>query len=231
MTTHEMTSRVENIFHGKIEERWDGRPPSAIGKSLVVGEKRVNELGFVDDEQADLNHHGGVDKAIHHYASDHYATWVAEGQIPSGTVPAAFGENISSYGMSETDVCIGDIIRIGGVIVQISQGRQPCWKVAEYTGNKRMAFLFTKTGRTGWYYRVLENGTIKAGDPISLVERLHPEWNVERVTLARLSRKISTQGAEALARLPELAEGWRSAFEKMASGGLKEDTSARLQGK
>lgn len=228
--TLDLAVKVEGLFLGKVEHRWAGRAPSAIGKTAAAGPCAIAEHGFVDDSQADLEHHGGRDKAIHHYAADHYPDWIAEKAIPDGTRAAAFGENISTHGMTEETMCIGDILRLGTAVVQISQGRQPCWKVAEHTGNPRMAALFTKSGRTGWYYRVLEDGEAGLGDEVRLVERLHPKWSVRRVTLGRLTRRISSRDAAALAHLPELAEGWRNAFAKMASGDRGEDTSKRLHG-
>ena len=132
--------------------------------------------------------------------------------------------------MTEDSLCVGDILQLGTARVQISQGRQPCWKVSEHTGNKRMAYKFQATGRTGWYYRVLDRGEAGAGDQITLLERPQPDWSVRRVTLARLTRKVTAAEAETLAVLPELADGWRSAFAKMAGGDLTEDQSKRLEG-
>ena len=113
--------------------------------------------------------------------------------------------------------------------MQISQGRQPCWKVSQHTGNSKMAYLFQKTGRTGWYYRVLESGSAGTGDMISLLERPQPDWSVRRVTAARLTREVSLEEAATLANMAELADGWRKAFAKMAGGDFEEDTSARLR--
>ncbi|WP_281856959.1 MOSC domain-containing protein [Litoreibacter halocynthiae] len=225
-----MTVRIDGLFFGKVAQRWDGRDPSAIGKIPVTGYHEINEFGFVSDEQADLKNHGGHDKAIHHYATDHYADWIAEGEVPDGTKPATFGENIASFGMTEKMLCIGDTLRLGTAVVQVSQGRQPCWKVSAHTTNKNMAYLFQKTGRTGWYYRVLESGIAGVGDTVSLLDRTQPDWTVERVTTARLTRRVSEADAIILAVMPELADGWRSAFSKMANGDFGENTSHRLTG-
>ena len=94
-----------------------------------------------------------------------------------------------------------------------------------------MAALFQKTGRTGWYYRVLEPGVAAAGDVITLLGRPQPDWSVERVTAARLTRRVSQVDATTLSEMPELAEAWRTAFAKIADGNRDEDTSARLTGK
>jgi MOSC domain-containing protein YiiM len=230
MSDTPLTACIDGLFFGKVTRRWEGKAPSAIGKAPVTGRHKIDELGFIADEQADLEHHGGHDKAIHHYATDHYADWMAEGEIPQGSKPSVFGENIASFGMTEKMLCIGDTLRLGTAVVQISQGRQPCWKVSEYTTNKKMAYLFQKTGRTGWYYRVLEPGFAGVGDKMSLIERTRPDWSVERVTLARLTRRVSEADAATLAVMPELAQGWRTAFAKIAGGDKDEDTSPRLIG-
>lgn len=228
MTASSLTAKIDGLFFGVVSQRWDGLDPSAIGKTLVQGSRQIDELGFVEDAQADPDNHGGPEKAIHHYPTEHYANWITEGEISAGTVPAAFGENIATFGLTEDTLCIGDILQLGTAKVQVSQGRQPCWKVSKHTGNSKMAYLFQKTGRTGWYYRVLDSGSTKIGDTISLLERPQPNWSVKRVTTARLTREVSKDEAAALASLPELAEGWRKAFAKMAGGDFEEDTSRRL---
>ena len=93
-----------------------------------------------------------------------------------------------------------------------------------------MTSLFLKTGFTGWYYRVLTPGFAQKGDPMRLTERPQDGWTVERVTRARLTKKVSREDALYLANIPELAEGWRTAFAKFAEGNVQEDTAARLKG-
>lgn len=224
----EIACTIEGVFVGKVQNRWPGKAPSAIHKTRASGAQQVNLLGFEKDAQADLSVHGGVDKAIHHYAADHYPLWEAEQDIAPGSVPAAFGENISTYGMTESDLCIGDVFQMGSAVVQISQGRQPCWKLNRHTDNPKMAFRFQQTGRTGWYYRVLEAGHVEAGDEMHLMDRPNERWTVYRVTRARLTRQIGREDALILADMPELAAGWRDAFRKFAAGKLREDTSSRL---
>lgn len=220
---------IDALFIGRVEERWPGRPPSAIGKTRTAERLEIGATGFPRDAQADLEVHGGVEKAIHHYPGEHYAAWRAElGR--DDLAPGGFGENVSTVGLTEDTLCIGDVLSFGSATVQVSQGRQPCWKLAAHTGEERMAYLFQKTGRTGWYYRVLEPGHVTPGDGIALVERLRPDWTVKRVTLARLTRRIAPADAAFLADMPELYAGWREAFARMAGGHAGEDTSARLKG-
>ena len=219
---------VEGLFVGKVETLWLGKAASAINKTSVEGPQEVGRLGFLADAQADLKVHGGVDKAIHHYPADHYAKWHAEGDISGDVAPAAFGENISSFGIDESDLCIGDVFRVGTALIQVTQGRQPCWKLNSHTHNPKMAFRIQETGRTGWYYRVLESGRIQPGDEMVLIQRLHEQWTVYRVTKARLTRRIEAADALILSRMPELADNWRDAFRRFAEGNRQENTSERL---
>lgn len=230
MAVPKLIAEVDSLFCGQVVERWPDRASSAIHKTLVRGKQSLTWTGFALDSQADLAVHGGLDKAVHHYAADHYDAWISEDQMPAGTVPAAFGENISTLGLTEENVCIGDVFKLGTARVQISQGRQPCWKLNRHTQNDMMAFLFQQTGRTGWYYRVLEQGEVAEGDDIQLIDRPNEAWSVKTVTQARLTRRVSVEDAVTLSQIPELAEGWRSAFAKFAVGKRDEDTAARLKG-
>lgn len=225
------TAKVLGLFTGKAENRWDGKAPSAIRKKLKQEPLLVTETGFVEDEQADQAVHGGPEKAIHHYPFEHYASWVdAFGNEPFEYVPGAFGENISSHGFTEKDLCIGDVFALGTARAQISQGRQPCWKLNMHSSNSALASSFQKSGKTGWYYRILQSGKIQAGDEIVLVDRPCPDWNLRAVILARFNPRLSHEVAQQLAALPELAEPWRTAFAKKMDPKHREDTTHRLGG-
>ncbi len=144
--------------------------PSAIAKTPVDGPVRVHRLGLAGDEQADLTVHGGPDKAIHHYPHDHYAFWRTQiGDHPLLDQYGAFGENIATHGMTEETVCIGDRYRFGTATVEVSQGRQPCWKLDHRFGGLPVNTRMVKARRAGWYYRVLEEGEAAAGDMIALL--------------------------------------------------------------
>jgi MOSC domain-containing protein YiiM len=221
-----LTATIDALFIGKVEQRWPDKPPSAIGKRRTTDRLEITPTGFSRDAQADLEAHGGLEKAIHHYPGEHYPAWRAElGR--DDLAPGGFGENLSSIGLTEKTLCIGDVLSLGTATVQVSQGRQPCWKLAAHAGEERMAYLFQKTGRTGWYYRVLEPGFVAPGDLIALRERRHPDWTVQRVTQARLTRRIAPADAAVLAGMPELFVGWRDAFAGMAGGEADDGGSAR----
>ena len=146
----------------------------------------VGETGIEGDEQCERKHHGGPEKALHHYSFDHYATWREEWIVGASGLerfqtPGAFGENLSTRGIDENDVCVGDVFRIGTAIVQVSQARQPCWKLNLRFSRDDMSRRVQETRRTGWYYRVLEPGEIGAGDAVERLARPHPEWTVARL--------------------------------------------------
>jgi len=177
-----------------------------------------------------LSVHGGPDKAVHHYASDHYDAWADDlPHLANRFRPGAFGENLATLGLTETDFCIGDVLTMGTARIQVSQGRQPCWKLNAHLDEKTLAARFQKTGRVGWYYRVLQAGVVAEGDLIELVDRPQPEWPLERVILARFDPYLKTAMALSLSRLPELAEGWRIAFGRKAKH-KNENTERRLIG-
>jgi MOSC domain-containing protein YiiM len=185
---------------------------SAIAKSAVIGPGKVGFLGLDCDEQADPRYHGGPDKALHHYPFDHYAHWaeIAPDQsLLSG--PGAFGENISTLGLSEGDVCIGDQFRLGTALVEISQGRQPCWKQGVRISWNALPALMVKQRRSGWYYRVLETGEVQAGDILTLLERPCPEWTVSRVfgLLIAGDHRKDPSALQTLSTLPPLYDGWK----------------------
>lgn len=189
------------------------RELSAIAKYPAHGLLKIGYLGIEGDQQADLRVHGGPDKALHHYPFDHYPRWAAN--APDAQLlgmPGAFGENISTFGLCEDNVCIGDKFRIGTALVEISQGRQPCWKQGERMHWNALPTLMVKERRSGWYYRVLEEGDAQAGDALNLVDRPLPDWTVSRVfgLLIAGDHKSDPAALKVLANMGVLFEGWRT---------------------
>lgn len=207
-----MSTRILSIMTGKVAPFRGAAEPSAIAKQPAPGPLVIGLLGLEGDEQADLVHHGGRDKAIHHYPADHYPVWRSElGDHPLLAAAGAFGENISTMGPVESEVCIGDVFRLGTALVEVSQGRQPCWKLGHRFGLPALTARVVQTRRSGWYYRVLQPGRATAGDGFELVERHLPEWSVERVfgLLIGGDGKGEPEALRALAELKVLAEPWR----------------------
>ncbi|AWK87356.1 MOSC domain-containing protein [Azospirillum thermophilum] len=223
---------IPTVLTGKAAPFGPPGRTSAIGKTPVDGRRPVGPEGFLEDEQADRRVHGGPEKAIHHYPLDHHAAWRNDlGDLPLLDRPGAFGENLSTSGLTEADVCIGDRFRAGTALLEVSQARQPCWKLNHRFGVPDMARRVQASGRTGWYYRVLEPGEISPGDRLVLVERAYADWPLSRL-LHQLYVDTMNRGALAeMAALPVLAASWRTLAERRLARGGVEDWSGRLNGK
>ncbi len=199
------------LLAGKIAPLTAGET-SAIAKVPLHGACRIGFLGVEGDQQADQRVHGGPDKALHHYPSDHYAHWGSLAvDHPLLNAPGAFGENISTWGLLENAVCIGDRFRLGSALVEISQPRQPCWKQGARMQWTTLPAMMVRERRSGWYYRVIEEGEAAAGDSLTLLDRPHADWTVSRVfgLLIAGDHKRMPQDLAAIACLPQLFEGWR----------------------
>lgn len=154
---------------------------SAIAKTPVSGPVAVEWLGLAGDEQADREFHGGPEMAVHLYPADHYPHWRSViGDHPLLAAPGAFGENIAASGLTEEIASIGDRFRLGTALLEISQPRQPCWKIEHHFGQRGMVADILKTGRCGMYFRVIEEGSAQAGDRLERVEGGETTWTVRR---------------------------------------------------
>lgn len=223
--------RVRAVLTGRVAPLGRRHVPSGIDKRPRTGPVRLHRDGFADDEQGDRKHHGGPEKAAHHYPFDHYAAWRERlpGAVARLGAPGAFGENISTLGMTEADVCIGDVYRLGGALVQVSQGRQPCWRLNERFGEPGMARLVQESRRTGWYYRVLEEGEVGPDDDIVLLDRPAPTWTLDRIMDVLYRDVLDLERLTALADLSELSESWRTLARRRLERRSVEDWSTRLR--
>lgn len=203
---------------------------SGIAKAPRQEALAVTTLGLAGDEQGDLRVHGGVEKAIHHYPREHYAAWLAElGEHPLLMQPGAFGENFSTTGWTEDDVCLGDLIRAGSALLQVSQGRMPCWKLSDRFGVANLALRVQQSGRTGWYYRVLQEGVVGVGDRLQVVERIHPDWPLSRLSAVLFDKRVEPELLRECLALP-LVPSWRRTLERRLEKAEVEDWAPRLQG-
>jgi MOSC domain-containing protein YiiM len=185
---------------------------TGIFKAPVAGPVWLGCLNLAGDGQADLRVHGGVDKTVYLYPFEHYAYWAGElGRRDFSH--GQFGENFTTEGLLEDEVNIGDVFQIGVARVQVTQPRSPCFKLGIRMSDENFPMRFATANRTGFYLRVLEEGMVKAGDAIDLVERAAGSMSVRNVFRLRHARGTRAE-YERAARLPGLASGWRVAFEK-----------------
>lgn len=202
-----------NVGRARVSTFKGKEAVSGIFKNPVAGgEAAVGHLGLEGDEQADTVNHGGPDKAVCVYSRDHYPHW--EEVLGRELALGAFGENFTLQGWTEGQVSIGDVFRVGTVVVQISQPRVPCWKLAMKWGMDRLPEQVAKSGATGYYYRVLQPGAARAGQPL-IRESEHPAG----VTVAEANRimhrdKDDLEGLRRLIGLDVLAESWKQSLAK-----------------
>ena len=210
------TGRVWSIQAGLPEQRRHDDPVDLLGKPwttgmykrTVAGPVQLHRHNLAGDGQADLVHHGGPDKAVCAYPSEHWLHW--HGTLPpQQLIGGAFGENFTLQGLTEDDVCIGDIFTVGTAVVQVSQPRQPCWKLARRWQRKDLALQIEHTGFTGWYFRVLEEGIVESNVTLCLMERPFPEWTITTANHIMHHERDNRTAADHLSRCPLLSASWQ----------------------
>jgi MOSC domain-containing protein YiiM len=202
--------RIASIHVGKIAPLGSESVPSAFVKHAVVGPVTVTLSGILGDEQADMNVHGGPEKAVYGYAASHYAAWCREyPQHSLLLVPGGFGENLAIDGLSESDICVGDIHGIGSTRMQVCQPREPCFKLALRFNDKLLPKAMIRNGRAGWYYRILQPGVINPGDRVDVLDRPNPTFPFTRLVELISRGKATRDELERMRDLPGLAQNWR----------------------
>jgi MOSC domain-containing protein YiiM len=197
------------------EVEWNGRViRTSIFKTPVEGRVWVRKLNLEGDQQSDLSVHGGIDKAVYVYPSGHYSFW--HEQLPGADLPwGAFGENFTTEGaLEDTTVHIGDRFRVGSAAFVVTQPRMPCFKLGIRFGRADIIKHFLRSGRNGFYFAVIEEGEVAAGDSMELVAR-----DEDGITVADI---VNLYGADAnnqdllhrVSELPALPESWRQYFRK-----------------
>jgi MOSC domain-containing protein YiiM/ferredoxin-NADP reductase len=205
--------------------------PSAIFKAPHSKPVKVGFLGCEGDEHGYIGH-GGPDKALMHYPSQHYKSWREElpGNAHLFTV-GGFGENIASGKVSEEDICIGDILQLGHeVLIQVSEPRQPCYMLNHRFELKDMSLRSQNLNRTGWYCRVLKEGWIETDDEIVLVERKFPRWTIANLQKYLYKDRKNEEAIAELAYLSELGEEIRTIFLNRLKSKIFLDETGRLEG-
>ena len=192
----------------------NGEPVSTgIFKEPVTGRVMLRTLNLDGDRQADLTVHGGPEKAVYLYPSEHYAFWKQE--LPDMDLPwGMFGENFTAEGILETETHIGDRFRIGAAELMVTQPRMPCYKLGIRFGRTDIIRRFLASERTGFYFSVLQEGEVAAGDEIQLIEKNTSGVRVVDVTRLYGSEKDNVDLMQRAIATEALPESWRDYFRK-----------------
>ncbi|BCT35865.1 MULTISPECIES: MOSC domain-containing protein [Pseudomonas] len=222
------TVYVDGVYIGKAKN---------LGQGLVIDTDKypvANRLwlwpqGLGSDEQGDPRFHTGPERALHHYPAEHYAHWRKRYPQFDWSAPA-FGENLSTRGLTEEQVCLGDMFRWGGALLQISQPRSPCYRLSQRWGLVNLPQQAQDNGRCGWFYRVLKPGFVQADEPFELIQRSYPGLTVAWALRCFFQEPLEHKGLKMLIDCPALSSRWRDIAIKRMRTGCVEDWSSRLLG-
>lgn len=167
----------------------------------------LGKTGLDGDFQADKKYHGGSEKALLAYAASSYKMW--KDKYGFNFENGSFGENITVDGLDEDSVCLGDIYKIGDVLIEVSQPRQPCWKINAALNDKEMLKNTLNEGRTGWYYRVLNEGYLQSDMTIELHKRINPDWSIKKANDVMKNKKSNPELVEQILKIAELSYEWK----------------------
>jgi len=207
--------RVVSLSVGLPREvEWHGRTVlTSIFKAPVDRRLRVTTLNFEGDEQSDLSVHGGLGKAVYVYPSEHYESWRRE--LPQADLPwGVFGENLTTEGLLEADIRIGDRFRVGSAEFVATQPRMPCYKLGIRLGRPDIVKRFLQSGRTGFYFAVTLEGEVGPGDPIERIARADEGLTVSDVVNLYTVDAENQELLRRATRSSRLPEGWRDYFRK-----------------
>ena len=191
---------------------WNGEPvATGIYKEPVPGPVMMRTLNLDGDRQADLSVHGGVSKAVYAYPVEHYHFWKKE--LPEMALPyGMFGENFTTKGLSENAVNVGDRFRIGKAELMATEPRLPCYKLGIKFGRPDIIKKFLQSRRTGFYFAVVKEGEVKAGDEIELLSRAAQNITIADITRLYAFDKYDLEALRRAVKLEALSESWREYF-------------------
>ena len=212
-------SRLVSVNVGRpTEVAWHARTVStAIRKAPVAGPVRAQGVNLVGDAQADRKAHGGADKALYAYATEDLAWW--NGQLGLDFVPGSMGENLTTAGLDLSEAVVGERWQVGGVLLQVTQPRIPCYKLGIRLGDDQFPERFAKARRHGVYLRILAEGELQAGDEIEVVER--PAHGLQAVEVAHIFYDQRHRAGEFLC-VAELAAPWHRWARRVLAGAGQE---------
>ncbi|AVJ15686.1 MOSC domain-containing protein [Serratia sp. MYb239] len=218
------------VYIGHIQT-YPGEHPSAIAKRQVDGALPLTPLGLEGDQQAEKSYHGGPDRALCHYPSEHYDHWRQQFPAQAELFSApAFGENLSTRGLTEHNVFIGDIFRWGDALIQVTQPRSPCFKLNYHFDIDDLSLLMQQSGRCGWLYRVISPGQGSGDQPLLLATRCSDVSLAEAIGIA-WHMPFDEEQYRRLLSAAGLSASWSKTMLLRITRGKIEDFNRRLLGR
>ncbi|QFK73207.1 MOSC domain-containing protein [Pradoshia sp. D12] len=212
-----------SLISGTIESIRVGKPASLHYKSKIVQSAiykdevhhpiHVSKTNLEGDKQSDLNHHGGPDKAICVYPSEHYPYWSEKiGQLFKA---GDFGENLTIFGLTEDKVRIGDILKADGCLFQVTQPREPCYKIAARHNIDQLPFWIRASGYSGYYLRVLEEGILTKGSVIEIIDRAPQSITIAYANQIMHHDSSNREAIQSILSVDALSESWKEKFSRV----------------
>ncbi|MHC5177012.1 6-hydroxyaminopurine reductase [Serratia rhizosphaerae] len=218
------------VYIGHIQT-YPGGHPSAIAKRQVDGALPLTPLGLEGDQQAEKSYHGGPDRALCHYPREHYDHWRQQFPAQAELFSApAFGENLSTRGLTEHNVFIGDIFRWGDALIQVTQPRSPCFKLNYHFDIDDLSLLMQQSGRCGWLYRVISPGQVSGDQPLLLATRCSDVSLAEAIGIA-WHMPFDEEQYRRLLSAAGLSASWSKTMLLRITRGKIEDFNRRLLGR
>ena len=220
------TYQILAIYGGQITpfENFE----TAMFKSRLEGSQILTFTGFELDDVADKNHHGGVDRALHQYPVEHYDFWRKTFPQQQEWYAPGMGENISSVGMNEYNVCIGDQFHWGEAVIEVSQPRSPCFKLSKKWDVEAFSQTMQQNNRCGWLYRVLKEGTVDGKQPLVLIHREQNAMTVAKACEYFFGNPLEKMGLQALSEQQKLAHSWMKTVQRRLETNELENWNFRL---
>jgi MOSC domain-containing protein YiiM len=207
-----------SLFIGQIQALPVSGRPTAMYKTQVQGPIELGVEGFVGDQHADLRVHGGPEKAVHLYPSTHYAKLAAQfADVAPLLVRGSMCENIATADLDEHDVRLGDVWQLGSALIQVCQPRNPCWKIDERFGCDGIALFIDQHLLTGWYWRVLQTGTVNSSDSLVLHEAASQAPTLHQAMMLWREHRPDLDALSQLAETPGIAKVWQDKIKQRVS--------------
>lgn len=221
--------RLLGVFRGAVAERYGIE--TAIDKYAVEGPVQLSLTGLAGDACADQKHHGGLERALHQYPQEHYAFWRERYGADISWHAPGMGENISTLGMTEETVCIGDRYQWGEAVIEVSQPRSPCFKLNKRWGVDNFSVDMQAVSRCGWLYRVIQPGLVSVDDPLVLTAQVPVPMTLRVVCDYFFGDPLNPMGLAALRQQEKLSDSWMSKVIQRQATNQVENWNFRLLGR